>query len=314
MNNQVATSQQSMLDEVLHGLRQSPKQLPSKFFYDERGSELFEQITRLNEYYPTRTEKAILESYIDEIADAIGPAAMLVELGSGSSKKTRLLLDKLPSLSAYIPVDISEEYLLKVVNQLRMDYPRISIIPVFADYTSYFDLPDLGGDYGRQVVFFPGSTIGNFRPERARSFLSTIASLTDDDAAMLIGVDLKKGKHVLEAAYNDSQGVTAQFNKNMLVRLNRELDASFDPSLFSHCSFYNEEEGRVEMHLVSQKDQDVSIAGEAFSFEEGESIHTENSYKYSLAEFKELVSDWYSVDRVWTDKRNYFSLQFLTKK
>lgn len=313
MENQITASQQKMLEEVLSGLRKTQKQLASKFFYDERGSELFEQITHLEEYYPTRTEKAILENNLEEIAKFIGPDAMLVELGSGSSRKTRLLLDKL-ALKAYIPVDISEEYLLKVVNNLRRDYPKISIIPVFADYTSYFDLPNLGGDYRRQVIFFPGSTIGNFHPRKARSFLKTIASLTDEDSRMLVGVDLKKDKEVLEAAYNDAKGVTEAFNKNMLSRLNRELDADFDVDTFAHRAFYNEEKGRIEMHLVSSKNQKVRIDGADVYFKQGESIHTENSYKYSLEEFEDLVSDWYSVEKVWTDENDYFSLQYLSKK
>ncbi len=210
-------------------------------------------------------------------------------------------------------MDISEEYLLKVVNQLRMEYPKISIIPVFADYSSHFELPSINGQGQKQVVFFPGSTIGNFNPQRARSFLKNIASLTDN-AGMLIGVDLKKDTSILEAAYNDKKGITAQFNKNMLKRLNRELDANFDVDCFSHCAFYNEDKGRIEMHLVSEEEQNVELAGKTFHFEQGESIHTENSYKYSLEEFEELVSDWYTVKQVWTDKRNYFSLQFLARK
>ncbi len=314
MENQVTAPRQTMLDDVLKGLRKSQKRLPSKYFYDERGSELFEQITRLDEYYLTETERSILGQNIDAIAKAIGSRAMLVELGSGSSSKTRLLLEKLNSLSAYVPVDISEEYLLKVVSNLRREYPRISIIPVFADYTAPFDLPDLGGGYQQQVVFFPGSTIGNFHPDRARSFLDMLASLTDDESGMLIGVDLKKDKAVLEAAYNDEKGITAQFNKNMLVRLNRELDADFDVDTFAHQAFFNEDQGRIEMHLVSEEDQEVHIADEIFSFDKGESIHTENSYKYSLDEFQELVSEWYGVEQVWTDEHHYFSLQYLSKK
>jgi len=314
MGNQVTASEQSMLDEVLDGLQKSQKQLPAKYFYDERGSELFEQITYLDEYYPTRTERLILQQNINEIADVVGPGAMLIELGSGSSSKTRFLLEKLPSLAAYVPVDISEEYLLKVVNQLRMEYPKISIIPVFADYTSSFELPNLSGSYQKQIVFFPGSTIGNFRPPMAQSFLDMLASVTDDQSGMLIGVDLKKDQAVLENAYNDEQGLTAQFNKNMLVRLNRELNANFDVDRFDHRAFYNEQKGRIEMHLVSREQQTVTVAGEEIDFEEGESIHTENSYKYSLDEFQELVSDWYSVEKIWTDDKNYFSLQYLTKK
>lgn len=313
MTNQDAVEQQSMLEEVLHGLRQEQKTIPAKFFYDERGSELFEQITYLDEYYLTRTERGILQDNIGEIAKSIGPQAMLIELGSGSSSKTRMLLEKLESLVAYIPVDISEEYLLRVVNQLRMEYPKVTIIPVFADYTSCFELPGIR-DYNQQVVFFPGSTIGNFYPSEARSFLDTLSSLTDEDSAMLIGVDLKKDKDVLEKAYNDDQGLTAQFNKNMLVRLNRELAANFNVDCFDHLAFYNEVEGRIEMHLVSQHEQTVSIGEEDIHFDEGESIHTENSYKYSLDEFEELVSEWYNVEKIWTDENEYFSIQYLSKK
>ena len=314
MEDQLTLSQQSMLDEVLEGLTQPQKQLPAKFFYDEHGSELFEQITYLEAYYPTRTERAIMQDNINEIAELVGPQAMLVELGSGSSSKTRMLLEKLDELAAYIPVDISDEYLLKVVNQLRMEYPKISIIPVFADYTTAFEIPNLGDSYRQQVVFFPGSTIGNFRPQTARSFLQTLADITDEDSDMLIGVDLKKDPQVLEKAYNDEQGITAKFNKNMLARINRELDANFDVDRFKHHAFYNEEQSRIEMHLVSQLDQIVTIAGQDIQFTEGESIHTENSYKYSLDEFKELVSEWYEVEQVWTDEQQYFSIQFLTKK
>lgn len=314
MESQVPASRQSMLEEVLYGLRQPQKQLPSKFFYDKRGSELFEQITRLDEYYLTRTEISILKTHIDEIAEHIGPRAMIVELGSGSSKKTRLLLERLRSPAAYIPVDISEEYLLKVVNRLRMEYPKVSIIPVFADYTSRFELPDLTQDYNNQVVFFPGSTIGNFRLDTARVFLDTVASLTKENSGMLIGVDLKKEREILEAAYNDSAGITAKFNKNMLIRLNNELGADFSVDCFAHHAWYNEEKGRIEMHLVSRKDQLVHIGGEGIRFKEGETIHTENSYKYSQEEFEALVSDWYNIEKVWTDERDYFSLQFLTKK
>lgn len=302
-----------MLNEIKEGLAQPQKKLPSKFFYDERGSQLFEQITCLDEYYLTRTEIAILERNINAISASIGSAAMLIELGSGSSRKTRLLLDCLPDLSAYIPVDISEEYLLKVVNRLRKDYPKITIIPVFADYTSCFYLPNFDA-YNKQVVFFPGSTIGNFRPRQVRSFLDNLADVTDSDSGLLIGVDLKKDKKILEAAYNDKEGVTAEFNKNMLVHLNRKFGTGFEVEEFEHRAFYNEKEGRIEMHLVSKSEQEIVLEGEQFHFAEGESIHTENSYKYSLDELEELVSNRYSVEQVWTDDRDYFSLQFLSRK
>ncbi|MDZ7658693.1 L-histidine N(alpha)-methyltransferase [Fodinibius sp.] len=303
-----------MKQEVLEGLTKPQKQLPSKYFYDERGSDLFEQITRLDEYYLTDCEKEILQSNISEISDRIGSDVMLIELGSGSSYKTRYLLEELLDLSTYIPVDISEEFLLKTVNQLRMEYPKISIIPVFADYTSSFALPVSGNQHQKQIVFFPGSTIGNFNPSESRAFLQNIAEITADDSEMLIGVDLKKDTDVLEAAYNDQQGITAQFNKNMLRHINHVLDADFEVEKFDHNAFYNEEAGRIEMHLVSSQKQTVNVSDQEIAFAEGESIHTENSYKYSLEEFEELVGDWYSVEKVWTDEKDYFSLQYLKKK
>lgn len=314
MNAHFSAPDPSMLKEVLGGLNQTQKRLPSKYFYDERGSTIFERITRLEEYYITRVEKQVLTHNIEEITGYIGPEAVLVELGSGSSNKTKLLLDKLTTLKAYIPVDISKDFLLKVAQKLKKGYPELSVIPVIADYTSQFDLPEFGSDYKKQVIFFPGSTIGNFDPGRAQTFLSSIASLTDDSAGMLVGVDLKKDRQVLEEAYNDRRGITACFNKNLLVRLNRELNANFELDQFTHDARYNEEEGRVEMHLVSQTEQRVAVNGTTVYFEEGESIHTENSYKYALDEFRELVSDWFSVERVWTDAQNYFSLQFLSKR
>ncbi len=303
-----------MQEEVLEGLAKQQKQLPSKYFYDERGSDLFEQITCLEEYYLTDCEKEILQNNIKEISDHIGTDVILIELGSGSSYKTRFFLEELSDLSTYIPVDISEEFLLKTVNQLRMEYPKISIIPVFADYTSHFELPVSQGSSQKQVVFFPGSTIGNFDLSQARAFLKNIAEITADDSEMLIGVDLKKDIKVLEAAYNDQQGVTAQFNKNILRHINRALDANFNVETFEHQAFYNKEEGCIEMHLVSSQEQTVTIGDQEITFDEGESIHTENSYKYSQQEFEELVSDWYSVEKVWTDEKAYFSLQYLVKK
>ncbi|MDR8389711.1 L-histidine N(alpha)-methyltransferase [Aliifodinibius sp. S!AR15-10] len=314
MENQIAVKQQTMLEEVKAGLQKPKKSLPSKFFYDERGSKLFEEITQLEEYYPTRTEISIIEQNIDDIAEQIGPEAMLVELGSGSSRKVRLLLDRLNSLACYLPVDISEEYLQKVTTQLKQDYPDLMITPLCADYTSFFELPDIEQSYGKQVIFFPGSTIGNFRPAQAGEFLENLAHVTDDNALLLIGVDLKKERSVLEAAYNDEQGVTAEFNKNMLKHLNRKLGTNFNVDNFHHSAFYNEEEGRIEMHLVSEIDQVVSVDGQQYRFEEGESIHTENSYKYSLEEFEDLVATWFTVEQVWTDNKLYFSLQLLKKK
>ena len=314
MDDLSAVEQSSMLDEVISGLSEQQKQLPSKYFYDQRGSDLFEQITYLDEYYLTDCEKKILKENIKEIAEYIGSNIMLIELGSGNSYKTRFLLEELSELSTYIPVDISEEYLLKTVNQLRLEYPKISIIPVFADYTSHFDLPVSGSDNQKQIVFFPGSTIGNFDTKGVRSFLTNIAEITAEDSEMLIGVDLKKEAEVLEAAYNDQQGITAQFNKNILKHINRKLGADFTVDKFKHKAFYNEQAGRVEMHLISAEQQTVMIDDTTFQFDKGESIHTENSYKYSIDEFEELVSEWYTVEKVWSDDKGYFSLQYLVKK
>ncbi|MDX1585481.1 MAG: L-histidine N(alpha)-methyltransferase [Balneolaceae bacterium] len=305
---------QQMFEEVLEGLRRPQKRIPSKFFYDKRGSELFEEITRLEEYYPTRTETQILKRNMDEIADAIGEQSVIVELGSGNSTKTRLLLNHISDLSAYVPVEISEQFLMETVQSLKKEYPDLTIKPVCADYTKPFQVPPIAKPFEYYVIFYPGSTIGNFRPERAQQFLKTISRLLVPGGGMLIGVDLKKDKEILEAAYNDARGVTAEFNLNMLVRLNRELNADFKIDQFEHLAFYNEEKGRIEMHLKSEQQQDVHINGEVIHFEEGETIHTENSYKYSPAEFRALVSEWFEVDEVWTDEQNLFSMQYLIKK
>ncbi|HYW35535.1 MAG TPA: L-histidine N(alpha)-methyltransferase [Balneolaceae bacterium] len=314
MSESTRRAPRSMAEEVLSGLQKPQKTLSSKFFYDKRGSKLFEKITRLPEYYPTRTERKILRDHIDEIARTIGPSSVIIEPGSGSSKKTRLLLDHVPDVVAYIPVDISQEYLGKVVQRLRKAYPSLIIKPVCADYTRSFQLPEIDQPFDYYVIFYPGSTIGNFHPDEAREFLRMLSQFMVPGGGLLIGVDLKKDKAILEAAYNDRKGITAAFNKNMLKRLNRELNADFVVDQFAHRAFYNEEKGRIEMHLVSRTEQDVHIQGETFHFSEGETIHTENSYKYSLDDFKALVSDCFSVNKVWTDKDDLFSLQYLVKK
>lgn len=311
MEKQVKRYQPTMLEEVMNGLGKPQKSLPSKYFYDERGSQLFEQITRLDEYYPTRTEMAIMQENMPEIIRQFRGDTVLVELGSGSSKKTKLLLDHLPHITAYIPVEISEQFLLSVVENLQVEYPELIIKPINADYTHPFQVPEIEKPYSHFVVFYPGSTIGNFHPSQARHFLASISAMMDQGGSMLIGVDLKKDKKVLEAAYNDKQGLTARFNKNILRHINRVLDTDFSLEKFRHCAIYNEDKGRIEMHLVSKTDHEVTISGEHFHFAEDESIHTENSYKYSLNEFEELVSDWFTVEKIWTDQQNYFSLQYL---
>ena len=314
MENQTTLGQSTMLDEVHEGLSHSSKYLPSKYFYDEVGSRLFEEITRQKEYYPTRTEMTIMLENIPEIIASIRIDSVLVELGSGSSRKSRLLLNHLPHIAAYVPVEISERYLANVVRELECEYPDLLIKPVCADYTRPFQIPSIEKEYTYYVLFYPGSTIGNFHPKEAQQFLSTVSQILNLGGGMLIGVDLKKDKDVLEAAYNDKNGVTAAFNKNILRHINRELAANFNLDNFRHKAFYNHAEGRIEMHLVSEIKQDVMIGQEQFHFEKRESIHTENSYKYSLSDFETLVSDWFSVKKVWTDKNDYFSLQFLERK
>lgn len=301
-------------EDILEGLEQNQKKIPSKYFYDKKGSQLFKQITRQPEYYLTRTEISIIESNIEGIAAQIGDQVLLMELGSGNSRKTRLLLDNLTAPAAYIPVDISEEYLLDTARKLRNEYPGLVIKPLCTDYTDPFNIPVLPVDYSRISVFFPGSTIGNFTPGEAREFLEILDGVLDHGDGLLIGVDLKKDPEILNAAYNDEEGITAAFNKNILHRLNRDFNTDFEVECYSHKAFYNEEKGRVEMHLVSKTDQVIHAGQHEFELKRGDTIHTENSYKYSLEEFRDLVSDLYSRDAVWTDANNWFSLHYLLKE
>lgn len=306
-----APTTESFREVALEGLSKRQKQIPSKFLYDERGSRLFERICKVEEYYPTRTEIGIMQEHIEEIGAALQSGIRLVELGSGSSLKTRILLDHLEDLSLYVPVDISRTQLLESVETLAEAYPDVPIQPLCADYTSLFQFPDSPRSVTRTVVYYPGSTIGNFQPHEAQRFLSRIADVLGDDGGLLVGVDLKKDVDVLEAAYNDAQGVTAAFNKNLLHRMNRELDANFNLERFEHVSVWNEDEGCIESFLRSTVDQTVSCAGRTFTFEAGEMIHTEYSYKYTLNGFSELVRPaGFEVERVWTDDRSYFSVQY----
>lgn len=310
---EVISQQETMLQEVIDGMSLPQKSLPSKYFYDEKGSKLFDEITRLDEYYPTRTEWAILKHYVHEMGEALGNKVLLIEPGSGSSEKTRVLLDNLASICCYIPMDISGEYLGKVAEVLRGEYPNITIQPLAADYTRPFELPQMHTD-SRKIVFFPGSTIGNFDPDTVQRFFSVIHDIVGEDGGVLIGVDLKKDVSVLEAAYNDKKEITAAFNKNILSHINREIGSNFDPELYDHKSVWNEEEGRIEMHLIANQDHTVFVNGDTFSLKAGESIHTENSHKYSLQEFADIVSPWFNVSQVWTDEKNYFSVQYLVPK
>jgi L-histidine Nalpha-methyltransferase len=297
--------------DVVTGLGASPKSLPCKYFYDALGAELFDRICDLEAYYPTRTEVGILTEHAREMAWLIGPRARLVELGSGSSTKTRILLDQLPDLDAYLPVDISPEYLARATRELARDYPALRVLPVVADYTQAFDLPK-SDRASRAVAFFPGSTIGNLQPDEARDFLRVVAGLCQGGGGLLIGVDLKKDRRMLETAYDDDEGVTAAFNLNLLGRINRELGGSFDLSAFRHRAFYDEQEGRIEMQLVSTRRQSVRVGTASFPFEEGEPITTEYSYKYDVDEFGALAkAAGFSPVRVWTDQRRLFSVHYL---
>lgn len=299
---------QAILAEVLELLARPQKELPCKLLYDRRGSELFDSICGLSEYYPTRTELAIMRQYAPEMIGLLGDQLQLAEFGSGSSLKTRLLLDRLKPPTQYVPIDISCEYLRDVSRVLSREYPWLEVIPLCADYTGEITLPDAARL--RRTIYFPGSTIGNFHPPQARAMLERIARLCAPAGVLLIGVDLRKDKATLEAAYNDRDGVTAQFNLNVLTRLNHELGADFDLTNFKHDAFFNEEAGRVEMHLVSRRRQRVHIAGRVFSFDPGESIHTESSYKYTLGEFRDLAaSSGLAPLAVWTDDQNLFSVQ-----
>ena len=298
--------------EVLSGLQKLQKELPCMYFYDEQGSLLYERICTLEEYYIPRTEASIMETYIEEMVELLGPHVLLIEYGSGNCMKTRILLEHLRDLAAYVPIDISREQLLRVTRQLASDYPELEVLPVCADYTSSFELPVPKRPSNRVVVYFPGSTIGNFNPVSAKLFLQHIAVACGPDGGLLIGVDLKKDPTVLRHAYNDCQGVTAAFNLNLLERINRDLGCDFQLDWFEHYAFYNPREGRVEMHLVSLKDQIVHLDNVAIPFAKGESIWTESSYKFSLDEFEQVVDTaGFRVEHVWTDEQQWFSVQFL---
>ena len=305
----------SIRDEVVMGLRKPRKELPSKFFYDTEGSRLFEAITDLEEYYPTRTELGIMREHAGDMAALLGPDALLVEYGSGSSLKTRILLDHLRRPAAYVPLDISGAHLAQSAASLAAAYPDLEVLPVCADYTASFALPTPTQPATRTVVYFPGSTIGNFDPGPARRFLEHVAGVAGRGGGLLIGVDLRKDPVTLHAAYNDARGVTAAFNLNLLARVNRELGGDFELAAFRHYAFYNPTERRIEMHLVSLRDQQVRVGGEEFTFSVGESIWTESLYKYSLDDFVRLAeATGWAVERVWTDREALFSVQCLVAR
>jgi len=296
--------------DVLRGLSATPKRLSAKYFYDDAGSILFERITELPEYYPTRCEMSILEANAAEIGKLIPDGAALVELGAGSNKKVRIVLKAAPALGLYVPVDICGEMIEREAVELRRDFPDLKVVPVTADFTKAFDLPPEAQAAPVRVGFFPGSTIGNFEPHEAAAFLKNIANILGPGAVLIVGVDLIKPVEVLKAAYNDKQGVTASFNLNLLKRINRELGGTFNLDGFEHHAFYNRERNRIEMHLASLKRQKVKVAGETIDFRVGETIHTENSYKYSVESLTALARGvGWSPLKVWTDADQDFSIQ-----
>lgn len=305
------TPSAEFLADALAGLRSPRKELPCKYFYDAAGSRLFDQICDTPEYYPTRTELAIVRAHAGEMGALVGPNAVVIEYGSGSSVKTRYLLRHVPRPTAYVPVDISAEHLYHAAADLARRFPEVEVKPVAADFTKPFELPSFASEVARRVVYFPGSTIGNFAPAAAAALLRGIAGLCGRGGGLLIGFDRKKDPTVLEAAYNDAAGVTAAFNLNLLARMNRELGADFDVSAFRHRACYNSFAGRVEMHLVSLRDQTVRLAGNVISFAAGETIHTENSHKYAPDEFAALAARaGFRPVTAWADPAGYFGVQF----
>lgn len=299
----------SFAQDLVAGLR--ARRVAPKWFYDAEGSRLFERICETPEYYPTRTELALLDRHAPAFAALIGPGAEIVEFGAGASRKVRVLLDALPAPRRFVPVDISGEHLGAAAAALRADYPGLQVQPVVGDFTQRLDLP---APAGRRVGFYPGSSIGNFDPAEAEALLRRFAGWLDG-GALLIGVDLVKEPAELHAAYNDAAGVTAAFNLNLFARANRELGADFDLSGWAHSAFYNPPLQRIEMHLVSRREQSVAVAGARFDFAEGESVHTENSYKYTVEGFQALARRaGFEPDAVWVDAQRRFALHWLAPR
>ncbi len=306
------SEEETLFEIVVEGLQRPVKELPSKLFYDERGSALFDQLPRLEEYYPTRTETAIMKKHVEKMVTLIGPGSMIVEYGSGSSEKSKILLDHVQDPAAYVPIDISREHLIRSASRIAKRYPDLEILPVCADYERDFEIPDSSRPVAHRVVYYPGSSVGNFHYDEAVDFLQRIAAIDNFGGDLLIGVDLQKDPAILHAAYNDSEGITAEFNLNLLTRLNRELGADFRVDRFRHQAVYNEEPGRIEMHLVSLEEQTTHIDGVDISFEKGETIWTESSYKYTVEGFAALAkAGGFEVEEVWMDEDRLFSVQYL---
>ena len=303
--------------DVIRGLRATPRSLPCKYLYDDRGAQLFERICELDAYYPTRADRAILEQNGSEIGQLLGPHCRIVEFGSGSATKTEQLLEQLDRPAAYVPVDISRAQLIATAERLSTRFPNLTVLPVCADYSGVVDLPHVSDGARRTVVFFPGSTIGNFEPSDTIRFLARVGRLVGPGGAALIGADRQKDPALLERAYDDPEGVTATFNSNLLVRINRELGANFDVAQFAHRAVYDAVAGRIEMHLVSEGDQIVQVPNgtadtTTFAFRRGESIVTEHSYKYTIESFSALVRRaGLRVERVWSDRDDLFNTYLL---
>jgi dimethylhistidine N-methyltransferase len=303
--------QQSFQEALVAGLSAAAKSIPCRFLYDERGSALFDAICELPEYYPTRTEMSILRERAAEIADLAGPHSQLIELGSGSSVKVRLLLEALVRPAAYVAIDISSEHLLRAARSVAADFPALHVAAMAADYSQPFALPEIPGG-GRRLGFFPGSTIGNLKPPEAEAFLALWAERLGPGSGMLVGVDLKKDRAILEPAYDDDQGVTAAFSLNILERANRELGADFDVSGFRHQAVWSEARSRIEIHIVSRRAQTVTVAGRSFAFGEDEQIHTEDSCKYTVEGFRALArAAGFEPLESWTDAAGLFSVHYL---
>jgi len=305
--------QDDFATEVLNGLSRRPRAIPCRFLYDARGSELFERITELEDYYPTRTEIGLLERHAPDIAELAGAGVAIVEFGSGSSRKTEILIAALPALAAYVAIDISAAALSEAATRLRARFPDLEVVTVTGDFNDAMDLPaSLAAT--RKLGFFPGSTIGNLGNDEAISFLSNARERLGPDGALLLGVDLKKPESILVPAYDDSEGVTAAFNLNLLTRINRELGGSFDLTKFAHEAIYNAEAGRVEIYITSREDQEVTVLGQSFAFARGERIHTENSHKYAIEDITAMAeaAGWTHA-RAWVDDDNLFSLNMLSQ-
>ena len=306
-------TKENFRDEVLDGLSKSPRQLPYKFFYDQRGAQLFQEICDLPEYYITRTEIEILRLHGADMAKALGPQVELIGLGTGAGTKTRILLEELHNPAVYVPIDISKEQLEKSSARFREMFPTLQVLPVCVDYLEPFELPLPRRLSSRSVIYFPGSTIGNFEPEIASELLAHLVDVAGDGGGLLIGVDLQKDRDVLERAYNDAAGVTAQFNKNLLVRINRELEADFDLNRWQHHAIYSPSEGRIEIYLISDNEQTVHIGAREFQFRAGEEILTEYSYKHTIAGFIELARQaGFHFEQVWTDDARWFGVFYFT--